>query len=432
MSAGNRPYFYGIDLARFAAALMVACFHIGYSAFRPGSRGAPLIDGLFAFPAGAVFFWGSVGVQIFFVISGFVIANSANGSTPFRFLRSRAERLYPAVWICASITCAVWLISGAEPFRSVIGNYLHTLTLWPLGEWIDAPYWTIACEIVFYGIVFLLLAVGGFGRLQLFAIGMVAVGTLFWTLRLIADGSGEEIRGLEFFVSGAGRILPVYYAPFFGLGILLWLWRWAGLTPLGWTAALLAVAGGLVETLGTGVTLGLLGVSSAADLEPAAFVRALVWFAACAFVVLCSGYPAGGGMHPAMLRALRNIGLATYPLYLLHFALGVWTMRELATNGYSPWMAFAAALLVVCALSFAVTLYGEPVVRRGMRAAFDRLEAALRRLPAVDGILHRDGGLVRAVHAGGALAAQAVPMATAPMATVALRPNSEVERAPRS
>lgn len=415
MSSGSRAYFYGIDLVRFSSALMVACFHIGYSAFGPNSRGAPLIDGLFSFPAGGVFFWGSVGVQIFFVISGFVIANSANGSTPFRFLRSRMERLYPAVWICASVTCAVWLVSGAEPFRGVIANYLHTLTLWPLGEWIDAPYWTIACEIAFYGLVFILLLGGGFGRLQHFAVGMVAIGTAFWVLRLIVDASGREFPPLEFFVTGAGRILPVYYGPFFGLGMLMWLWRRAGLTPLGWIAALLAILSGLVETLGTGVTLNLLGVAPAADLAPGDFapgdfalgdfalgdfVRALVWLAACAVILVASGRSAGGGMHPAVQRALRNIGLATYPLYLLHFALGVWIMRLLATNGFPAWAGFTLALAIVCALSFVVTIYGEPPIRRVMRAAFDRLEPMLPRDRLVSGILHRAGGLVPAGHAG--------------------------------
>lgn len=426
VSTGNRAYFYGIDLVRFSSALMVACFHIGYSSFGPDSRGATLIEGLFAFPAGRVFFWGSVGVQIFFVISGFVIANSANGSTPFRFLRSRMERLYPAVWICASITCAVWLISEAEPAREVIANYLHTLTLWPLGDWIDAPYWTIACEIAFYGIVFLLLLGGGFGSLQRFAIAMVAVSTVFWALRLLDAASVVSVPFLEFFVSGAGRILPVYYGPFFGLGILMWHWRRAGLSPLGWIAVLFALLAGLIETLGVGLVVQLLGVVQPGELSATYFVRSLVWLAACAIVLVSSGYAAAGGMHPAILRTLRNIGLATYPLYLLHFALGVWTMRLLATNGVPVWLAFSIALSIVCTLAFIITIYGEPVLRRGIRTAFNRGEEALNRHRSIAAIAHRDGGTVAAGQLQGETAA-AHSLASAAVAPPHLRTTSEVK-----
>jgi hypothetical protein len=66
------------------------------------------------FQAAAPFTWfGWVGVETFFVISGFVIANSAIKSSVIEFLFGRALRLYPAVWVCSTLTFVVlvcWLI----------------------------------------------------------------------------------------------------------------------------------------------------------------------------------------------------------------------------------------------------------------------------------------------------------------------------------
>ena len=81
-------YIYGIDLIRFACAFGVAAFHLTWK--------TP--ETAWWMPVG----W--VGVQVFFVISGLVIANSAHGATPRQFLTSRFLRLYPAAWCAAAIS----------------------------------------------------------------------------------------------------------------------------------------------------------------------------------------------------------------------------------------------------------------------------------------------------------------------------------------
>jgi peptidoglycan/LPS O-acetylase OafA/YrhL len=78
--AAVRPqYFPAIDLLRFAAAAMVVLLHLAYSE-EPGfefKASQPVISN------------GWVGVEIFFVISGFVIAHSASQSSPTHFLLDR-------------------------------------------------------------------------------------------------------------------------------------------------------------------------------------------------------------------------------------------------------------------------------------------------------------------------------------------------------
>src|SRR5688572_19413128 len=48
---------------------------------------------------------GAAGVDLFFIISGFVISNSINAvSTGSQFVVNRVSRLYPTYWVCVTIT----------------------------------------------------------------------------------------------------------------------------------------------------------------------------------------------------------------------------------------------------------------------------------------------------------------------------------------
>lgn len=48
---------------------------------------------------------GAAGVDLFFVISGFIMATISAGKTPREFLIDRLWRIYPIWWIA----CSVWL-----------------------------------------------------------------------------------------------------------------------------------------------------------------------------------------------------------------------------------------------------------------------------------------------------------------------------------
>lgn len=98
---------YQIDLFRFIAALMVVLFHYTF-------RGFIVNSSIVAFPfLGFIFKYGYLGVDLFFMISGFVIYMSIENSSLLNFLKSRIVRLYPAFWICVSITALfIYLFMG--------------------------------------------------------------------------------------------------------------------------------------------------------------------------------------------------------------------------------------------------------------------------------------------------------------------------------
>ena len=151
-----------LDPLRFAAAVGVAIFHQMFWSWAWVTVGHPGFERIVAaevhYPNAAPFTWfGWVGVEIFFVISGCVIANSASRSSPTQFLLGRALRLYPAVWFCATATLLVLLFFGREPISGLITPYIHAMTLVPEGvtkQSLDVVYWTLAAEMAFYVLFF--------------------------------------------------------------------------------------------------------------------------------------------------------------------------------------------------------------------------------------------------------------------------------------
>ena len=142
---------------RFAAAAGVVLYHFTF--FGPASglmpKAATALDGVTRY--------GGLGVNLFFIISGFVILMSAQHSTPRQFAVARAVRLYPAYWICCTATYLGLLVLPHPAFSVSFGQYLANLTMVsPLAgiDYLDGVYWSLLVELHFYLLVFLLLLTG--------------------------------------------------------------------------------------------------------------------------------------------------------------------------------------------------------------------------------------------------------------------------------
>ena len=116
--------FYEIDLLRFLAALAVVLYHYTFRGFAEGGY-SPV-----EYPVlGEIFKYGLYGVQLFFIISGFVILMTATKRDAASFVISRITRLYPAFWVCVSLTAAVVLWKGGELFQVGLVQYLFNLSM---------------------------------------------------------------------------------------------------------------------------------------------------------------------------------------------------------------------------------------------------------------------------------------------------------------
>ena len=197
--------FYEIDLLRFLAALSVLLFHYTFR----GAVGGAFTDVSFPELAGATKY-GYLGVNLFFLISGFVILMTASGKSARQFVVSRAARLYPAFWCCVTLTFLATLLLGQGRFAVTAGQYLVNLTMLhePLHvESVDGVYWSLLVELKFYALVFLLVLFGQVRHVKVY-LGAWLAAALWLSVHhhralgglLIPEYAGYFIAGATFFL----------------------------------------------------------------------------------------------------------------------------------------------------------------------------------------------------------------------------------------
>lgn len=172
----NGRRIHELDLFRFLAALAVVLFHYTFRGFNLGER-APL-----EFQAlGGVFKYGYLGVEFFFLISGFVILMSAMNSDAKSFSIARISRLLPSIVVCASVTAVVSVVFGPPEFAVTASQYVLNLVM--LNELVDVPYvdgvyWTLFIELRFYALVTVAVAAKSLHRVETVLLGWLALSVL--------------------------------------------------------------------------------------------------------------------------------------------------------------------------------------------------------------------------------------------------------------
>jgi peptidoglycan/LPS O-acetylase OafA/YrhL len=352
----HRPIIVGLDIIRFAAAAMVMCFHFCTSWANKDAIGNQIVGGRAAFPelfGGTWFGW--LGVEIFFVISGLVIAYSAEGATAPAFFRSRVLRLYPAAWVCATITAITAVALGLATHRHVLREWAASIMLFPFPPWIDPVYWTLGVEISFYALVFLLLAVRRFHYLERVVLVLGYVSSAYWILgtAFAPDFLQQHLwnRKLE--------LSLVSYGCFFGVGALTYVISREGLSLIRILAMTLFVAAGLIEVSYKTVHSDIFNSNQSALLPQLLYVLAVV----CIFVSIRT--TASRANRAA--RLIRMLGLATYPLYLFHQIVGAALMKAVLTQGGSKYLALGSAILLCVAGSVLIANLIEPPIRALLR-----------------------------------------------------------------
>lgn len=153
----RRDRLYEIDALRITAAVSVVVYHYVFSAYAGGMSKVE-------FPvAGEIARFGYLGVDMFFMISGFVVLLSAWDRRPGAFLVSRIVRLYPAFWVAVTITALVSVTLGMGKYPVTLVQYLANLTMFnslPDIPNVDVVYWTLWAEIRFYALIFVLAWIG--------------------------------------------------------------------------------------------------------------------------------------------------------------------------------------------------------------------------------------------------------------------------------
>lgn len=321
-----------IDALRGTAALLVVLFHCTTRYDDLYHHTAPTA---FAVP------WGHLGVNLFFMISGFVIFMTLERTArPLDFVVSRASRLYPAYWAAIALTFVVthWLgLPGKEVSAgSAVLNLTMVHSFFGVPN-VDGVYWTLEVELLFYAWALLCY------RLRLLGHVHWVLGLLFGLrlcYHLASSWFGIDLPWI------AARLLILPFIAWFGAGVMIYRLS-RGSASVRRDLALLCAAVLLV-----GVTekpaLGLLMVGLALLLYGAARGR-LGWLDN---------------------RLMVGLGTISYSLYLLHENIGWAIIRQLEMRAMSPDLAIAIAGIVVLAMACVVTVLVERPVMAWVRQRY--------------------------------------------------------------
>jgi exopolysaccharide production protein ExoZ len=168
----RREQLLQLNWVRGIAALLVVAYHCEITMLMPKYFGASTLPPFKA---------GHSGVQLFFVLSGFVVYLAhrqdpqSNSAAIFRFATKRFRRLYPALWVVL-VPLIVLSLLGFSTKTPTIADILAALLILPAQqEVILATEWTLRHEILFYALFALFIWNRKIGFPLLLAWGLVAL-----------------------------------------------------------------------------------------------------------------------------------------------------------------------------------------------------------------------------------------------------------------
>jgi exopolysaccharide production protein ExoZ len=312
---------------------------------------------------------GTAGVDVFFIISGFIMVYSSEllygqPSGPSMFFARRILRIVPLYWICTTLYILIpKLVPELE--RSIyspsliIASYLFFPYPRPEGMFpVAGQGWTLNYEMLFY-VIF---------SLAIFCPRRVAVALAAIVLAT-AVGVGQFLGPLpqpfEFWAD------PLVLE--FGLGMAVGLAYVEGVRLPVWPRLMLILAG-----------LALIYLFATPP-APTAWHRALGWGVPAAMIVVGASF---GRLNWETRAAalLVMIGDASYALYLFH-PFSIRAFRELALRSWvdpasQPWLYLVLALMTATAMALAIHYAVEKPITRTLRKAFLPRAAQARGMPA--------------------------------------------------
>ncbi|MCS3491152.1 peptidoglycan/LPS O-acetylase OafA/YrhL [Arthrobacter sp. JUb119] len=335
-----------LDALRITAALIVVLYH--YTAWGHdhwGRQAAEFWPVLSEFTR-----YGQLGVQLFFLISGFVILMSLQGKNVIGFIGSRVGRLYPAYWLAvlAATVLSLGIWPSGNEGRSA-SDILPNLSMMQSGFGVtdmDGVYWTLWVELRFYVLLAVLLSMGFVKNKHILLLSAIwpALGLYLHFTSL--DKLQEWIAG--------------QYAALFAAGMVLFLIYQSGHSILRWSM----VAGN------TAIAAFFTGIKGRSDADLLSGMDIPAWHFQL-LTVLCVVL-----LAVCTLTPLKNVqgkwlavaGSLTYPLYLVHQLWGWWLINQL--HGFvNKYVLLAGLLVLMLGIAYLVARFVEQPLGLPLRNA---------------------------------------------------------------
>ena len=373
IGAGERPrhspehgpgYVPGVHAARAVAVTMVVLVHlIALWSHSAGFEWAPFGEWR------RVVNWlgldhqagGHVGLLVFFLVSGYIVSQAAEGEGVRAFLIKRVARVIPAMLFAVVLMIGVselgqsrgWpLPSGYDATRVFSADTVSEMlgfSGFTGGPAVLSPIWSISVEYWWYGLLALTLAVAATRRRPVLSTLLISAVPVLIVWRGAYDQTFTEVGPLD---------LSRSFIPYVELIVI---GRWIYLIH----SAQVGRAAGLFGVLSAFALYGLAQQHVQGDFQFITGVEASglsVIFATAIFVALLTLVTTGPW------RPVSFIADISYSLYLLHFPVMWSVFPVLSWDGDNFALALAATLAILIFVSWLSFRFIETPARRIARA----------------------------------------------------------------
>ena len=338
---------YGLDCLRGLAGLSVVAYHFlreyGLT-FHDGDL-VPWMDR-----------YGHYGVEMFFIISGFVMFMTLERSPSLhRFIAARIARLAPAFYCCLAITTLVLVLRplpqlpGPTPLK-LLANLTMAPELFGQGA-MDWSYWTLAYEFVFYAMIGALFLAGAMHRIDWFCLGWLAFAAALQC-------------ALSHIPQRVGEVLLIGYGQFFIIGVAL---RRFHAKEANWLTGLVLVFA---------IAMSLFGASWRAPTPGPLYTIVTLALTAVAWLAVTERIP----------RLLRTplvwVSLVSYPLFLIHQFIGYEIIAALRAQSVPLLASLGTATVTSLGLAVLIYQFVEKPGRKRLRQVLGGRTAAMTTMPS--------------------------------------------------
>ena len=281
--------------------------------------------------------YGNVGVELFFMRSGFVIFWTLNRiERPLDFIVSRFSRLYPVYWAAVLITFISVFIFEL-PGRDVTDSEA-LLNLLMFQEYlyiphVDGVYWTLTVEITFYFWMFILYLCNGLSRVEWFSLSLILL-------------SLSELLGVISIPELVSKLLILKYIFFFASGISFY---------------------NIVNNKGSLVSYLVLACSLLATF----FSFSLIHFLIFSLIYVVFYLSLTGRLQILAAKPFLFLGSISYTLYLVHQNIGYIVINKSYELSLNPLLGILMAILLSFSIAVCLTKYIEKpslkIIRNGYK-----------------------------------------------------------------